>query len=497
MLRQTNRLSSLSILLATLFFTCACTIKTPSTYKEVSETAVIYPDFVGVTMPRNMAAPRFHIDNEGDDFITEMASGGVSYTYQGCDVSPELSEWDCLKEASEDVVCTVYAKRQNAWQRMPSFHIYVSPDSIDPYISYRLIAPSYVAYEDLTIKQRCLENYDESTIYGNMINSDENDGQCINCHAYQGGNPERMQFHCRQAMGGTVISYDGKTQKVDLKIDGIISAGVYPAWHPTEALIAYSVNKTGQTFHTIHRDKIEVQDQYGDLILYDIEANRVYPLPSDSMRLDCFPTWTPDGKYLYYCSALYTPHDSTLNREMDIIQNYRDIHYQLYRREFNLAERSFGAEETVYDTGDTLSATLPRISPDGRYLMFTLAHYGVFHIWHSDAELMLMDLTTGQVRNIREINSDNVESFHNFSSNGRWVVFSTRREDGNFTRLYFAHMNADGTFSKPTPMPSEYPEYYRDLLRSYNVPELMKGKVTVSAHNLADVIKKEAKKANK
>ena len=88
--------------------------------------------------------------------------------------------------------------------------------------------------------------------------------------------------------------------KANLKTDSLISGGVYPAWHPTEKLIAYSVNQTGQTFHTRDLQKVEVQDMLSDLILYDVEKNEVTRIPGDTDELEVFPWWSPDGKYLYY-----------------------------------------------------------------------------------------------------------------------------------------------------------------------------------------------------
>ena len=48
------------------------------------------------------------------------------------------------------------------------------------------------------------------------------------------------------------------THKVQMKDSTIITAGVYPSWHPQENLIAFSTNKTGQAFHLYHPEKIEV-----------------------------------------------------------------------------------------------------------------------------------------------------------------------------------------------------------------------------------------------
>ena len=373
---------------------------------------------------------------------------------------------------------------------MQPFSIHVSADSINPYLAYRLIAPSYVAYEDLTICQRNLTNYDERVIYGNMINSNERDGQCINCHAFQHYNPARMQFHVRQAYGGTGVAYDGTVKKVQLKRDSLLSAGVYPAWHPTEPLIAYSTNLTSQLFHTRDVQKVEVQDTYSDLVLYDVAQDCVTSLPRDSNELDCFPWWSPDGKTLYYCAAQYTPTDSTLPRPQDMARHYTNLRYNLMARDFDTESHRFGPARMVFDAASQgRSATLPRLSPDGRWLLFTMGRHGVFHIWHRDANLYMMDLSTGRVRRADEVNSPEVESYHSWSSNGRWIVFSSRRDDGNYTRPFFAHVDAEGRMTKPFELPSRDPLYHRQLLRSYNIPEFIDGPVNVSPQELARIIR--------
>ena len=186
-----------------------------------------------------------------------------------------------------------------------------------------------------------------------------------------------------------------------------------------------------------------------------------------------------------------------------MIQNYKEVRYSLYRRPFTLKEKSFGEREMVYDAAaDSMSATLPRISPDGRWLLFTMGSHGVFHIWHRDADLYLLDLQqaneegqTIQPRRLDEVNSDNVESYHSWSSNGRWIIFSSRRTDGNFTRPYIAHFDGKGHFSKPFELPQKNPQYHRELLRSYNIPEFMTGPVTIRPQQFASAVRKDSIKA--
>ena len=503
-----KRLHSLRFIVYSLQFTvysllfAACGNKIPDVFTESDDLPSIYPDYTNVTVPLNIAPLTFQPDGQADGMVARLTAGDQEIICGGGKVQPSMSEWhelvqSALKQQPSAITVEVYIDKYNHWTRFKPFSIFVSPDSIDPYISYRLISPSYVTYEDLTISQRCLENYDESVIYDNMLCSEDTKGQCINCHNYQQYNPERMQFHARQHLGGTIIAYDGTIRKVNMKNDSILSAGVYPAWHPWLPLIVYSTNLTAQSFHTVDPNKIEVFDTQSDLIAYDVEKNEVTNIENDPTELECFPCWAPDGKALYYCSAHFEYQD-TIDQGQELIMRYKEVKYSLYKKSFDPATLRFGPRELVFSpvnckpsTVNNQSATLPRVSPDGRFLMFTLAPYGVFHIWHHDADLWMLDLQTGEARNMEEINSPDTESYHSWSSNGRWVVFSSRRYDGNYTRPYIAHIDSNGRGSKAFELPCADPDYHRQFLKCYNVPEFMRGPVTIKPQQFADVIKED------
>ena len=482
-------LSSVAALLLT-----ACGQQIPQSFSESDELPAIYPDYVDVTVPINIAPLTFEMDAGSDGVVARMTVGEEEIVCGGSKVQPDADDWRQLAERAKGnaIQVEVYAKKDGSWTRYKPFSIHVSPDSIDPYISYRLISPSYVTYEELTINQRCLEDYDESVVYDNMLCSEGADGQCINCHNYQQYNPERMQFHARQNMGGTIIAYDGTIRKIGMGNDSLLSAGVYPAWHPWLKLIVYSTNRTQQSFHATDPNKIEVFDTMSDLIAYDVEKNEVTNIENAPTELDCFPVWAPDGKTLYYCSAHFEYKD-TIDAGKEFLARTEEVKYNLYKKSFDPETMQFGPRELVF-AADSLekSATLPRISPDGRYLMFTLAKYGIFHIWHHDANLWVMDLETGKVRNMEEINSPDTESYHSWSSNGRWVVFSSRRYDGNYTRPFIAYIDKNGHGSKPFELPSADPDYHRQFLKCYNVPEFMRGPVTISPQQFADALKQDA-----
>jgi Tol biopolymer transport system component len=322
----------------------------------------------------------------------------------------------------------------------------------------------------------------------------EHTGQCINCHSYQNFKTDNMLFHMRQGYGGTMLVVNGQLRKIDLKTDETISAGVYPAWHPTKNLIAFSTNKTGQSFHTKDLNKIEVQDTESDLILYDVDKNEVSIISELDDELEVFPTWSPDGKKLYFCSAHFEYQNDSITHEAEQIQRYKEVKYDLYAADFDPETKTFSQAEKIFDAADSLgqSVTLPRVSPDGRYLLFAKAEYGCFHVWHNDADIFLMNLQTRQVEQLDAVNSPRSESYPTWSSNGRWVMVDSRRDDGNYTRPYIAHVDKDGHATKPFELPCEDPDYHRQFLRCYNIPEFMKGPVTISPQAFADILKGDA-----
>ena len=483
--------SCLFALTSCLLFT-ACSQQLPSDFTQSDALPKIYPDYVDVTVPVNIAPLTFEMDGQWEEMAVRYSFNGEEIICRGTQALPDLDNWKSLTAAAhgKDIQVETYASNNGQWTRFKPFNIHVSPDSIDAYISYRLIHPSYVSYEELTINQRCLENYDESVIYDNILCTENSQGQCINCHNYQQYNPERMQFHARQNHGGTVITYDGKTRKINMGNDSILSAGVYPTWHPVLPLIVYSTNLTRQNFHVADHNKVEVYDTTSDLIAYDVMKNEVTNIENAPDELEVFPFWAPDGKHVYYCSAHFEYPDTITNKDLYLLRHSNKVRYNIYRKSFDAATMAFGPRELVF-AADTLgqSATLPRISPDGRYLMFTMAQYGVFHIWHRDADLWMMDLSTLEARPTAELNSRDTESYHSWSSNGRWIVFSSRRDDGNFTRPFIAHIDENGKGTKPFELPCADPDYHRQFMKSYNVPEFMRGPVTIKPQDFADVLK--------
>ena len=474
-----------------------CSAQPPKEFTEIDKKATTYPDFSNTTIPYNIAPLNFDYQMEGKQYITELKAEEQTLIMKGKQTDWKVKQWHNLLEANKGkkIEVITYVQTDKGWERYRPTAWLIANEPIDPYISYRIIAPSYVTYEELSIRQRHIENFDEQIIYNNMLQGNDVDGQCINCHHYRNYKTDQMQFHVRQFKGGTMIVNGDEVRKINLKTDSTISAGVYPAWHPTHNLIAYSINDTGQSFHTKDNNKIEVQDLKSDLILYDIDNNEVSFIEHDTLEWEVFPAWSPDGKTLYYNSAHYEIQNYA-GKEREIIDNYKNFKYNIYRKSFDPETLTFGPAEMVYDAASVgKSATLPRVSPDGRYLLFGMAEYGCFHIWHKDADLYMIDLKNNELKNLRTINSKDVESYHSWSSNGRWILYTSRRDDGGYTRLYITYFDKNGRAHKPFILPQKDPYFYDDYYKSYNVPEYMLEPVTITPQEFARHIDQEAQQA--
>jgi hypothetical protein len=464
------------ILLSAALAGCREEVKSPV---QIDEYPKLYPDYTEVTIPATIAPLNFTSTAEKFDRIDAVVTGKQkgSVHAQGKEVIqfPE-KEWRQLLSDNKgsDIEALVSIKTADGWKQYKPFPIHVSDYPIDYGLVYRMIAPGYEVYSKMGIYQRNLSNFEQQPIVENTLIP----GMCVNCHAFNQNNPAEMNLHIRGEHGATMLQINGNMQLFNTKTDSTISACVYPYWHPSGKYIAYSVNKTKQAFHEVRDERIEVFDEASDIVVYDLAHNQLLSCPQlKTENFETFPVFSPDGNTLYFCSATKQPGIQT---------DYKNIKYSLCKIAFDPATGTFGDKiDTLISAAQTgKSISFPRPSFDGKYLMFTQSDYGQFSIWHKEADLYLLDLKTGTSRPLQEVNSDNTESFHDWSSNSRWFVFSSRRDDGLYTRLYISSMDDTGHATKPFMLPQKDPRFYNACLFSYNVPEFVISPVKVSANEL-------------
>lgn len=474
-------------LLSLLIITLVGCSSTPKNVKESDELPSIYPDYVGVTIPAGIAPLNFSMtDDEVETIDVEVkGSKGGAMHVNGCFADFDIDEWHQLLENNKGgtLTLTVCAEKDRQWTRYRDFQIMVSKEVLDAWgITYRRIPPSYEIYSKMGLYQRNLSTFDEYALLENTQSPD----QCINCHTANRTNPDQYVFHVRGNHGATMIHRNEQDELLKAKNDSLGGSMVYPYWHPGGRYCAFSTNKTSQMFHTAGMKRIEVYDSSSDVFVYDTQTHSILKdtLTMKLLWAENTPAFSPDGKWLYYTTAQRQVYPTDYDKEK----------YSLCRVSFDAETGRLGQQvDTLINTATTgKSVTWPRPSYDGRYIMYTQVDYGYFSVWHPEADLWLLDLQTGETHSMDEVNSNRSESLHNWTSNSHWFLFTSRRDDGLYTRVYFSSIDANGKATKPFLLPQRNPkEYYGQLLYSYNTPDFSTRRLKQNARKLGQQIESD------
>ena len=454
-------------------------ISHPHDVTESNRLPSIYPDYVEVTIPVGIAPLNFAMTDQHVTTVDVKVKGskmGEIHT-SGVYAEFDIDDWHQLLEDNQggQLEVTVCAEIDDRWTQYKSFSIYVSEHPLEEWgITYRRVPPSYKIYSKMGIYQRELSTFEETPILENTLSA----GMCLNCHTANRTNPEQYVFHVRGPHGATIIHRQGKEELLKARNDSLGGSMVYPYWHPGGRFCAFSTNSTAQMFHLANNKRIEVYDTTSDVFVYDTETNttlRDTIIMKTDWAENC-PAFSPDGKWLYYITAKQQVYPTDYDKER----------YSLCRVAFDVTTGKIGQQaDTLISANHTSkSITWPRPSYDGRYLMYTQADYGYFSIWHPEADLWLLDLQSGVSRPMNEVNSALAESFHNWSANSHWFLFTSRRDDGLYTRIYLSSFE-NGKATKPFMLPQQHPKrYYQQLLYSFNTPDFTSRPVIIDTRKM-------------
>ena len=448
---------------------------------KVNELPPIYPDYVDVTVPVGIAPLNFNVTTAGIDLVDAVIRGskGGELHANGEWADFDIDDWHTLTEQNRggDLTVTVCIRKDSQWRQYRDFQIHVSPYALDEWgLTYRRVAPGYEVYSHMGLYQRDLSCFDETAI----IDNTQVTGQCVNCHMSNRTDPSHFVFHVRGQHGATMVQTDGRREWLKAKNDLLGGSMVYPYWHPSGDYCAFSTNQTRQGFHVVKDERIEVFDLSSDIFVYHPATHE---LLTDSLVMtkdwsENSPVFSPDGKTLYFITC----------KQQDYPLHYKDEQYNLCKIAFDAETGRFG------DRVDTLfnavargkSVTWPRPSYDGKYLLFTLMDYGYFSIWHEESDQWLLDLQTGEARPLDEANSQRADSYHNWNVNSHWIVFTSRRDDGLYTRLYLTSIDDRGHATKPFMLPQRHPRAYDEVsMYSFNTPDFTVRKVEFDSRKAA------------
>ena len=205
----------------------------------------------------------------------------------------------------------------------------------------------------------------------------------------------------------------------------------------------------------------------GILALYSRATGRLQPLPGadDPRYVHTNAVWSPDGKYLVFARAEARepyPEGAKL-AETANDPNETPMKYDLYRIPFN--EGKGGRPEPIQGASSNgMSNSFPKISPDGRWIVFVQARNGL--LMRPDSQLYIVPAAGGLARRMRS-NTPLMNSWHSFSPNGRWMVFSSKSRSP-YTQMFLTHLDEQGNDSPPILI-----ENATAANRAVNIPEFV------------------------
>ncbi|MGD8786717.1 MAG: hypothetical protein PVJ60_04770 [Phycisphaerales bacterium] len=487
-----------ALIIFALFFTFRNRKVTIEQYSVIDHPAIIRPDYSGAVIPPNIAPLNFYIQHDGSHYFVKIHSENgrpIEISSKTPEIVIPQKTWHELlnlnrgKQLNLDIYVKSHTSESSSktgngkWTRFKTLTNQIANDDIDSFLVYRKIHPVHRTWRDMGIYQRNLSSFNESLILHNKYFKHG----CVNCHTFCGNRTDKMLISIRSVEYGSsvLLIEDEKVKKVGTKFG-------YSSWHPSGRVVTFSLNKVRQLFHSSANEPRDVMDFDSLMAYYQVDSKTI-KTSSDLARknqLETYPTWSPDGRYLYFCSAPITWSDRTV-----VPQTYDQIKYDLVRISYDLAGDNWGQLETVLSAEETgLSILLPRISPDGKWLLFCMCNYGCFPAYQQSSDLYIMNLEearkTGKYTHRRlDINSDDSETWHGWSSNSRWIVFSSKRNSGVFTRTYIAYLDTSGKVHKSILLPQKNPRYYDSCLWTYSVPELIIEPVRVTKEKLGRVVR--------
>ena len=215
---------------ASLLLLASCA-QTHENAEQVDHYPNMYPDYADVTIPVNIAPLNFeirdkHLTNietiltiEGAD--ANDADNTLTATSNSQNLKFDLDDWKAFlqKAVNKNVKVQIYSKSDDGeWTAFKSFKWQVVGDSIDPYLTYRLIEPDYEVWNKIQIRQRCIENWKETILTDHHLQ----ENRCMNCHAFGNQNPNLSMVYVRGEGGGAILNRNGKLRKLNLKTANMV-----------------------------------------------------------------------------------------------------------------------------------------------------------------------------------------------------------------------------------------------------------------------------------
>lgn len=465
----------------------------PTVYREQKPAArlrIAYPPD-GAVFPPNLCEPRVDWEDPVCD-LWQVTVGVTGTSLEWRAITEERSWrfpsdiWEIVRQEGAQRTAWIQvkgvARERESGERLggvmgsQKVHFRISSWPVDDVIVYRMVVPPFNKRKTPDTFARSVSSFEERPF---LLAHDQ---YCYNCHTFSAktGTSGKLSVQARYMRPGAKLPvylgvYDIDQQrgwKAKLPFD--IQMSTFMSWSADGRWLAFSANQQLVTFEPIVFETQFAGEPTSDLAIYDAVDNITYVLPGgdDPERLEMLPCWSLDGQWLVFCSGPAGLHPA-------------QTRYDLCEIPFNGGK---GGEVRPIPgaSGNGRSNFYPHFSPDGKWLSFVQADAGILIKASSDIYLMPADLRGTPHR--LEANAVGVaDSWHSWSSNSRWLVFASKREDGIFARLYMTEIDDQGHSSPAVRLPLR-----EEPFASFNIPEFVAQWPQVDESELFEVVRVEA-----
>ena len=448
----------------------------------------------GAVFPPNLCEPRV----EWDDAINDLWQVTVGVTGTAIEHQFVTTEQQWRFPAKLWRIVREHAVTRDAWiqikgvqrpdedpkkalkiQAAPMVHFRISQHPADDYVVYRLVVPQFQAQKTPDTYIRDLRSFEQKPFLATRQR------YCFSCHTFSSkrGTDGMMSIKMRLSVGekkpvglGIVDMASGKGWKAQFPFER--KGFTYMDWNRTGDRLVISANQAFTSSRPLIHETQELEYSASDIAVYDLSRDRVAVVPGASAPdlLELYPAWTPDDQRIVF---------SRVQAGVSVRLMQFDLHVVDY------ADGKGGVPMALEGASQNgKSNYFARFSPDGKWLSFCMADQGSLIEPSSDLYVLPADLK-GPAHRLECNADDAADSWHSWSSNSRWLIFTSKRDDGVFARLYLTQIDEEGHASPAVRLPLD-----KAPLECFNLPEFLNEKPRVSEREIFEVVRAESPTKN-
>ena len=486
------------------FFICSCNNMHVNDQFQNIEKNKIHPAGIaidyplgGTIFPPEFPAPEFlwkdtlktsahwHIR-----LLTQSGKELYSKIVEASSWRPDSATWSNIKTASatNPVSVTIIGEHKGilgARYSSSRISFSFSKDSVGASVFYRAV-PLPFGYAVKNVRE--IQWYLGSINGGKPHKILDNIPVCANCHSFSGNGLLAMDIDYANDKGSYVIAPIKDTIHLTFdkiitwddykKEDGVVTYGLL-SQISSDGKYVLSTVKDRSVFVAV--DNLAYSQLFfpikGIIAVYDRDAKKFYALPgaSDKQYVQSNPNWSPDNREImftranrYMSSKIDNSKSILLNLEDadEFVTKHKPFKFDLYRLQFN---EGMGGQAVPVNgaSNNGKSNFFARYSPDGKWVVFCQSEN--YMLLQHDSKLYIMPASGGTPR-LMNCNTKNMNSWHSWSPNSKWLVFSSKSR-GPYTQLYLTHIDENGNDSPPV-----YLENLAFDNRAANIPEFFSDK---------------------